>query len=247
MSEPERGRPGCKRGTALACLSRLAGLLAVAVAMVPPPTADADVVTLSVTASGFATSASSATLAASAATDATMEADFVNRISALRARKGLRPLVVDAELTAIGRRWALSMSKNGLKHNANFQNEVTQDWELLGENVGTGPDVATIMQAFIDSPTHYKNLVEPRFQEIGVGVVISADGRVWTAHQFMELRTHTTPAPTKATAPKPATRPPPTATRPTTSTTALPPPPQVPARIVLVLEALRALDADRFR
>lgn len=183
-----------------------------------------------------------------------VERDFVDRINALRAQKGLRTLTIDDELTSIGRRWAAHMSKNGLAHNPNFQNEVAQDWALLGENVGTGSSVRSIMDAFIASPSHYKNLVEPRFEEIGVGVVIGGDGRIWTAHQFMQLRSQPAPAASKTPPPPPApskpraTPPagPGTPTAPAPSTPA-PPPAQLSPRVVLVLEQLRALDVGHPR
>lgn len=201
--------------------------------------------------SSAAASSGSSASSSSTASRPDVEADFVNRINTLRAQKGLRQLVVDAELTAIGRRWAAHMSRNGLRHNPNFQNEVTQDWELLGENVGTGPDVPSIMEAFIKSPSHYKNLVEPRFEEVGVGVVLAGDGTVWTAHQFMQLRPGAAaPPPTTAAPRKAPTKPAPTAPAPppAAAPAATPAPvARVSARVVFVLEQLRALDAGHPR
>lgn len=193
-------------------------------------------------------------VAASTSTaDPGIEQDFINRINQLRASKGLQQLQVDAELTAIGRRWADHMSRNGLAHNPNFKNEVKQNWALLGENVGKGPDVPSIHKAFVDSPAHYKNLVEPRFEKIGVGVVVDGSGLIWTAHQFMQLQAARPapppPAPRPTTTPKPrpaptAAPPPPPPPPPTTTTTAAPaPPPVPPPRLVLVLEQLHRLDA----
>lgn len=196
-----------------------------------------------------------ATPASAQADTASIEADFVSKINALRASKGLRQLEVHPELQALGRSWAGSMAKaDQISHNPDLANAVKADWEKLGENVGVGTTVDKLHQAFIDSPTHYKNLVDPAWTHIGVGVVMGRDNVIFTAHQFMQLRTAAAP-PTTAAPPRPTTtRPPVTAppvtSPPETTTTAAPvttttaPPAQAapPARLVLVLEQLVALD-----
>lgn len=154
----------------------------------------------------------------------TDERGFVDRINQLRANKGLGALSVDGELTAIGRQWAGHMSAAGsISHNPNFAAQVQADWAKLGENVGVGNTVDSLMNAFINSPGHYANLVDPAFTHIGVGVVRGGDGRMYTSHQFMKLRSGAgttsapTPAVTKApttTAPKAAPAPKPAAVKP---------------------------------
>lgn len=185
------------------------------------------------------------------------EQAFVAKINQLRAERGLRPLAVDGELTTIGRRWAGKMAAAGqISHNQNFPNEVTQDWEKLGENVGVGSNPDELHDAFVKSPAHFRNLVDRDFTHIGVGVVYASDGSLYTSHQFMKLRAAAPPPPpprvtTPTTRPRvtgtapPATTP---VTRPpsaeTTTTTAPPPQPRS-QRFVLMLEELRRLGAYR--
>ena len=57
-------------------------------------------------------------------------------------------------------------------------------WSLVGENVGVGPSVGAINNALIASPGHYRNISDPEFTAMGVGVVIDGSGRVFTAHVF---------------------------------------------------------------
>src|SRR4051794_15723484 len=158
---------------------------------------------------------------AGAQTDpAATEAQFVADINALRASKGLPQLAVHPELVGIARDWAAQMAKaDQISHNPRLAQLVQADWQKLGENVGVGMTEDQLHQAFIDSPAHYKNLVDPDFRYIGVGVVIGRDGAIFTAHQFMQLR----PAPAAAATPttaKPAPR-----VRPTTTTTTVAPAP----------------------
>jgi hypothetical protein len=183
------------------------------------------------------------------------EAWFVDLVNAARAQAGVAPLTVDAELTGLARDWAAQMAAAGKISHANpISAGVTQDWQKLGENVGKGPAVDPIMDAFIASPGHYANLMDPAFTRIGVGVVW-ADGVLYTTHRFMKLRggsagpapttaPETTPpappAPPATTAPPPPPAAPPTTAPPTTAPPTVPPPPAAPGRVAIVLLALRA-------
>ncbi len=146
---------------------------------------------------------------------------FIQLINQLRSDKGLNPLVVDNELTAQARAWSQSMAANDqLAHTSNLAGGISSKWTVLGENVGVHVihDVPGLFQAFVASPSHYQNLVDPRFQYIGVGVVNTGGGKLWTTHRFMAA----TPPPSPA---------PPTTAAPTTAapTTAPPAPPAPPA------------------
>lgn len=186
--------------------------------------------------------------AAPAAADASAEQAFVASINRLRAERGLRPLQVDAELTAIARRWAGRMAAAGaISHNGGFSAAVTANWAKLGENVGRGPDVDDLMRAFVASPTHLANLVDAEFASVGVGVV-ERNGELWTAHQFMTTFDEPAPAPP----PPPPTPAPAPAAAPAAPTSPLPV--AVPAAVAapgdvatsaipVVLTSLRLLDA----
>jgi hypothetical protein len=196
--------------------------------------------------------------AAASASTGSDEAAFVAKINQLRASKGLGQLQVDGQLTGIARNWASHMAAaGGISHNPNLANQVTENWTKLGENVGHGTDVDSLFQAFVNSPEHYRNLVDPAFNYVGVGVVRAADGTMYTSHEFMRLAGTAAVA---APAPRPVTR---TVARPATVRTssaprvtttakpaaapavaATPPAPPVPtAMIVNSLNELRGMGA----
>lgn len=200
-----------------------------------------------------------------AAANAGAEADFVARINDARAGRGLGALAVDGELTGIARRWSQRMAdEQRLAHNPNLSREVTQDWEKLAENVGFGPDVRTIHDAFMNSTAHRANILDGALTHVGVGVVVDGAGQLWVTEVFMRLRSATAPAPTTTTtaAPPPTTaspRPAPTTAPPTTAAPASDPAPApepvpeeptpaAPAtpspRLVLVLDRLADLDRE---
>ena len=119
---------------------------------------------------------------------------------------------------------------------------ITADWQKLGENVGMGGSVDGLHNAFVASPHHYENLVDPAFTQVGIGIAMNGD-TIFVAEEFMQLMPAkapvvapvtakvTTVAPTTTTAPKPPAPKPvaapkaPVAPPASTTTTTAPPPP----------------------
>lgn len=120
------------------------------------------------------------------------EARFVDAINQYRAQNGLGALATDAELLRVARNWSAQMRAAGeISHNPNLRTDVRANWRKLGENVGVGPTVADLHQAFIDSPAHRRNLLDPTFQRIAIGIVYDTDGTIFVTEQFMELQAAT--------------------------------------------------------
>ena len=178
------------------------------------------------------------------------ESQFVSRVNSLRASKGLSQLQVSGELVGVARNWTERMVAAGqISHNPNLGSQVGGNWTKLGENVGVGYDVDGLMQAFINSPAHYRNLVDPAWTHIGIGVTVAADGRLFTTHNFMALPGGAPPPPPPPPPPSSGTTAPPNTTPDTTPapTTTLPPPP-VPhpneERVTAVLDPLRSFEQE---
>ncbi|MEM9133413.1 MAG: CAP domain-containing protein [Actinomycetota bacterium] len=152
------------------------------------------------------------------------EATFHSLINGTRAAHGLAPLAVDGQLVGQARSWSQTMAGDGvLRHAGDLSGGISANWEVLGENVGTHDviDINRLYQAFVASPAHLANIVDPRYDRMGVGVVFDGQGRVWTTHRFMAVRGQE-PAPTTV-APTTTAPPTTTTTRPPTTTTTRPP------------------------
>ncbi len=156
------------------------------------------------------------------------EQRFIQLINQTRAAAGLPALSVHPELTAQARAWASSMAANDqLAHSADISVGITAPWTVLGENVGVHGirDVDQLHGAFVASPGHYANLVDDRYRYVGVGVVVTESGKLWTTHRFMATAEPATTPPT--TSPQTTTGPtssPTTTQPPTTSPTTIPAP-----------------------
>jgi hypothetical protein len=206
------------------------------------------------------------TAGASATNPAADEAEFVALLNGARAAAGLPALEVDAQLTGLARDWATHMAEGNcpvdpktgeparICHASPISAGVTAKWQKLGENVGTGPSVQPVMDAFMNSPGHKANILDPAFTRVGVGVVWSGNA-LYTTHRFMKVAGDTTapapepdPEPAPPPAPKPKVTAPPTTTAPPpppvpTTVPPPPPPPATPSRVAVVLLALRSAGA----
>lgn len=121
-------------------------------------------------------------------------------VNATRAEKGLPPMVRSLPLDDA----ALAQSRRMVDRRDIFHNPdlaATLDalglrWLFTGENVGVGPDVATIHRAFVASRHHYENIVKPEFGHLGIGVVSRPGGGVYVTHVFAQLRSTPSASPT---------------------------------------------------
>jgi hypothetical protein len=146
------------------------------------------------------------------------EAAFVTKINELRASKGLPALVVHENLVAKARSWAATMAAAGKIWHSTLSDGITADWKKLGENVGMGGSVDGLHAAFVASPGHYANLVDPNFGHVGIGIVMSGK-TIFVAEMFMQMMPAKTAVTTTTTAPKATTT---TAPKVTTTTVAKP-------------------------
>lgn len=146
------------------------------------------------------------------------EAAFVGSLNAVRAANGLPPLQVSDSMTAAARNWSGWMASNGvLQHAGDIVSGAPANWSKVGENVGRGGGVESVFGAFMNSPSHAANVLDPAYTLVGVGVVWTTDGLMYTTHRFAAVAA---PAPP----PPPPPPPPPAAPEP-----AAPPAPPAPA------------------
>jgi Cysteine-rich secretory protein family len=133
------------------------------------------------------------------------EARFVQRMNADRASIGAPPLIVSARLVEIARSWSqllgarsTSLTECLLSHNQNLL-ELLRPASKVAENVGCGDaDADALHNAFMNSPHHRSNILDPSFDSVGVGVFMSGD-TMFVSVEF--IRTVASVAPFAAVAP----------------------------------------------
>lgn len=134
-------------------------------------------------------------------------------VNAVRAEHGVGPVRLNSSMSAVAASWSQAMADAGtMSHNLDYSTQIPSGWSRAAENVAwnSPPDVAGLQSAWMGSPGHRANILDPAFTDIGVGVVIQG-GSAWGTQVFGAYG-----------APLPAAAPPPPA--------AVPAPAPVPAR-----------------
>jgi uncharacterized protein YkwD len=125
------------------------------------------------------------------------ETEFATRINEARTAAGLPALVVQPKLVNQARRWSRKMSEASgpnlggaclLSHNPSLASEVKLNWTALGENVGCADgNVAAVHQAFMDSPEHRRNILDPKFDSVGIAISTS-ETTMFVTEVFMQSK-----------------------------------------------------------
>lgn len=110
-------------------------------------------------------------------------ASFLNQA---RVDAGLRPLTLSEGLSKISHRHSVAMADSGtIWHTKNLA-RVLRDyrWNTAGENVGYGPSLKALNDAFMGSKPHRANVLSTRYRRMGVGVV-ERQGDIFVTFTFL--------------------------------------------------------------
>ncbi len=129
--------------------------------------------------------------------DALDEAKLVTLINQARASQGLQPLAIDDRLARAARKHTQLMAEHAaLSHQfkgeptvqARFSDQgLSSDRE--GENVDLDQDIVSAHQALMHSPPHRRNILDPAYNVVGVGV-IRAGANIYVTEDFARSLPH---------------------------------------------------------
>jgi len=110
-----------------------------------------------------------------------MRAAVVCLINQQRAMHGLPALRVSAKLNDSAQNWNQWMVSTGnFTHGSDFAGRISAvgyDWQTAGENIATGfATPRQVVTAWMASPDHCRNILDPSFRDIGTGVTAAAVG-----------------------------------------------------------------------
>lgn len=119
-----------------------------------------------------------------------MEDRVVELVNEQRTSNGCRALTPSGKLRKAARRHTVTMAQAGvmshqLPGEAKFSTRITRagyrGWRLVAENIARGfSSPESVMDAWMNSPSHRHNILNCRLREIGVGVVLEDDQLWWT-------------------------------------------------------------------
>lgn len=119
-----------------------------------------------------------------------LEVEVLTVVNADRVAAGLPELTLAPDLSLVAARHSARMADGtNLHHNPDLGDDVDH-WQRVGENVGRSPSVDAVHTAFIASPSHAANILDPGFTEVGIAVD-ERDGTLWVTQVFREPSTST--------------------------------------------------------
>lgn len=112
------------------------------------------------------------------------------RVNRVRVDRHLKPLRRSRELARAAQQHADDMARNGYLSHTNLegrnplervQTAGIEGFRLLAENIGesniAGDRIAAVIEAWLASTSHRKNLLNPAFNHTGIGAAETPDGR----------------------------------------------------------------------
>lgn len=105
-------------------------------------------------------------------------------INSEREDAGLPLLLPSPHASAKAQSWAEELAAGETLRHSNLAENMPAGFRKIGENVGRGPDIVRIHQAFMDSEGHRANVLDPEYNWIGTGYARSSTGAVYVAVVF---------------------------------------------------------------
>ncbi len=111
---------------------------------------------------------------------------LVHGVNTARADAGLAPLRVDLCLARWATSWSVQMASEGSLTHQSLAGMLEECGAgRAGENLGqTTRPVETLTAAWLNSEGHRRNILDPRWTSIGIGVARSADGTWYATQDF---------------------------------------------------------------
>jgi hypothetical protein len=118
---------------------------------------------------------------------------IITKTNQARTAKGLKPLVHNTRIDKVAQAWAVQMSKKGMVHNPNVGAQIPAGWNIWAENIAWNYSSQTVVQAWLNSPGHKANIMDPKATDIGVGFYVDSSGSLWAVQDFAAYKTPTAP------------------------------------------------------
>ena len=107
------------------------------------------------------------------------EKEMVGLVNMEREKVNLNTLSINDELTKVARNYALDMWERGYFSHYSPEGEDVADrlkkagisFEVVGENLALAPTLSIAHTGLMNSPGHRANILDPLFNQIGIGVV----------------------------------------------------------------------------
>lgn len=108
-----------------------------------------------------------------------------SELNADRQAARLPTLAIQSDAQAKAQAWAEKLARENKLYHSTLSDGIKTRWCSLGENVGYGPSVPAIEDAYMNSPGHRANILSTKWNGVGVGYAKNGN-RVYTVQFFIE-------------------------------------------------------------
>ena len=134
------------------------------------------------------TSASFTSPSSTPSTGVTADVSFQGLLNDVRSDAGSNPVTYNAQLDLAAQRHAQDMLDNNYFSHTGLNGSTAGErataagynWRTVGENIAAGfNSESSVLDAWVNSPGHQANNINPNFEEFGLGYASSGSGNRW--------------------------------------------------------------------
>jgi uncharacterized protein YkwD len=126
--------------------------------------------------------------------DPALEQAMVMLVNGERKKMGIAELTVDSKITEVARAHSRDMFLRKYFSHYNPEGQDIGDWYRaagivasgIGENLAYAPDLETAHEGLMNSPEHKKNILEPLFHRIGIGIISTESYGIMITQNFAD-------------------------------------------------------------
>jgi uncharacterized protein YkwD len=122
------------------------------------------------------------------ASPTTEEQQLLDLVNKERLKNGMAALKTDPKLLQMARDYGREMEKNRFFGHVSpvsgdlfkrfSKSDVRKDWQIAGENLAISTTVEGAHTGLMSSPKHKENLLDPRYTDVGIGIVKGPTGKM---------------------------------------------------------------------
>ena len=113
------------------------------------------------------------------------QSQVLSEMNADRTAHGLRALPTQADAQRKAQAWAEKLARENTLYHSTLSDGIGVKWCSIGENVGYGPSIAAVEDAYMNSPGHRANILSTKWNGAGVGYATNGS-RVFTVQVFIK-------------------------------------------------------------
>lgn len=126
--------------------------------------------------------------------DEVSEKKMLGLVNEERAKVGAPALVMDAKIVPVARAYSRDMFSRGYFSHYSPEGEDAGDrmkkggvsYMVVGENLAYAPDLQTAHDGLMESEGHRKNILDPQFHRIGIGIIASDNFGIMVVQNFAD-------------------------------------------------------------